>query len=234
MGSSPASGLLRQLGTAAWTRLAEGASRGHLLRPYMRPKEMAITEEILANLGPSRCLEWGSGYSTLWFSRLLGKDASWLAVEHDREWAGKVQRMNRDPNVTVAHVAPNRFPWTDGHGDGAPQDLKDYVEYPSRFEKYDFILVDGRARAACLVQARKILNADGVMVLHDANRAHYREALPVCRSSALFLDWRKDEGGLWAGTDGPGMERAMDVDRHRAIWRAHDVLHGLPLFRNLE
>jgi hypothetical protein len=41
---------------------------------------------VLGALQPLRCLEWGSGHSTLRFSSLLSQDAHWLSIEHDRAW----------------------------------------------------------------------------------------------------------------------------------------------------
>lgn len=229
MAPSPGAELLSQLSGAIWDRLVEGVSHSRPPRPYMKRKEVAVIEEILANLRPGRCLEWGSGYSTLWFPRRLDKNASWLAVEHEKEWAGKVSGMNRDPRVTVAHVAPNRTPWSDAHNDGAPGDLRDYIDHPSRFGRYDFILVDGRARAACLEKATGLVSQGGVIVLHDANRGHYREALPHCTDEALFTDWRNDEGGLWIGRNGAVLAVVLDVGGHKAIWRAHEVVGNFPV-----
>ena len=64
----------------------------------MADKEIAIVEEILLELRPTRCLEWGSGYSTLYFSKFIPDSAKWIAVEHDRAWQQFVVRlMNSTP-----------------------------------------------------------------------------------------------------------------------------------------
>ena len=42
-------------------------------KPYMKNREIMILEEVIRNLNPKNCLEWGSGYSTIYFPKLLLK-----------------------------------------------------------------------------------------------------------------------------------------------------------------
>jgi hypothetical protein len=129
----------------------------------------------------------------------------------------------------VAHIAPNRNAWSDAHNDGAPGDLKDYLEYPSRFGKYDFILIDGRARVGCLEKAQGLAREGGVIVLHDANRRYYLEWIAENPGQALFQDGRKDEGGLCIFRVGGGLKQVLDVECHKAVWNAYDMLGKLHL-----
>jgi hypothetical protein len=44
--------------------------------------------------------------------------------------------------------------------------------------QYDAIIVDGRMRRRCLLQARGLLRSDtSTVILHDADRAYYHPAL---------------------------------------------------------
>ena len=61
-------------------------------KPHMKNREILILEELLRNLKPKNCLEWGSGYSTIYFPKFLIKDSKWLSIEHSAEWADRVKK----------------------------------------------------------------------------------------------------------------------------------------------
>lgn len=191
-------------------------------KPWMVYEEIHIIEEILLNLRPKNCLEWGAGYSTLNFSKLLGKDAHWTSIEHERSWAEKIIGLNQDQNVRVIYIAPNRSPWTDQFRDGAYTDLADYIEYPDKLGKLDFILIDGRARKDCLIKALTLIDDRGIVVLHDANRRYYHGPFSSYKYQALFNDKRKNEGGLWVGSKGRDINEILNVPKHKKLWRIYD------------
>lgn len=74
-------------------------------KPWMRKRELLIIEEIVKKLQPQKVLEWGAGYSTLYFSNMTKVD-KWLSVEHDQQWAQKVQELNGNGNISVVCVRP--------------------------------------------------------------------------------------------------------------------------------
>jgi len=190
--------------------------------PYMKQREILLLEELLDNLQPKRCLEWGAGHSTLYFPQYLGLDARWLAIEHDDEWAEKVNSLNADARVKTVGVPPKTFPWTDEHGDGAYTDLADYVDYPEASAPYDFILVDGRARIACLKRAYDWISDNGVVVLHDAMRTYYHQPLKIFPHQAFFNILGSGVKGLWLGSKGMAIEKYLNVARHRRLWKMHN------------
>ncbi len=53
--------------------------------------------------------------------------------------------------------------------------MKEYVNYPFRFGKFDFMFVDGRERIKCLGAVRQKLNKNGKVILHDTFRKKYKE-----------------------------------------------------------
>jgi len=192
---------------------------GRPVKPYMRHKEIAIITELLERKKPKYCLEWGSGYSTYYFPKYLNENALWISIEHDEYWANAIKHMIRG-NIKVYHIPPNNYPWTDPHNDGSYADLKNYVEFPKSLGmKYDFILIDGRARKDCLICALDLLNSEGVVVLHDANRKYYLESCKLYKYQVLFTDGRKDAGGLWKGSRDLNINTILDIEKHRTIWR---------------
>lgn len=105
-------------------------------------------------------------------------------------------------HVKVFHIPPNHFPWTDEFGDGSYSDLVNHVEFPGKFGNFDFLLIDGRARKHCLIKAYEFIDNEGVVILHDANREYYREALEPYEYQVLLGDDRKSAGGVWIGSKG--------------------------------
>jgi predicted O-methyltransferase YrrM len=208
------------------------SSRKGEIRPWMKYMEIEIIEEVLERLGPLNCLEWGAGYSTLCFPGFLGTEARWLAVEHDGGWAYRIGNLNERSGVSVRHVAANHTPWSDPQNDGTYSDLTDYVEYPARFAPFDFILVDGRARASCLEKAASLLTDSGVVVLHDAQREHYQPPTVSFEHQVWFRFGDRRAGGrreraLWLGSVGRPLKSVLDVSRHQRIWRLYDAIGSL-------
>jgi hypothetical protein len=177
----------------------------------MSYREARILEEILLNLKPHNCLEWGAGHSSLYFPKFLSATARWQSVEHNNDWALKVQALNRDPRLSIYYVPSNKQPWNDQYGDGGYSDFKDYIEFPSRLGKFDFILIDGRARRHCLAKAFDLIANSGVVALHDANRSYYREPLGLFKY-AVLLD--AGEHAVWLGSKGLRIELAIDLTKH--------------------
>ena len=188
-------------------------------KPWMKYREIEIIEEILKKLKPKRCLEWGAGYSTIYFPRFLDSDAKWVSIEHEKDWFERIKSLNKDSRVEIYLIQPNKYPWSDEYGDGDYSDLKDYIEYPSKFGKFDFILIDGRARRYCLIKAYKLLSNKGVVVLHDANRAYYHEPFKLFNHSLLFTDYREGWGGIWIGSKKLKLENVIDVEKHAKFWK---------------
>jgi hypothetical protein len=115
-------------------------------------------------------LEWGSGGSTLFFSKYV---RDWTSIEHDEAWAKKMMRYS-PPNVQI-HTVPVK--WT-SLADGDYIAFKEYVEYPKLFNRsYDLVIVDGRARVACAESAIYNNLARHYVLFHDWERSYYKEAL---------------------------------------------------------
>src|SRR5262245_54405785 len=84
-----------------------------------------------------RVFEFGAGFSTLWWQRRV---AAITAVEHDEQWAATVSGLVAPPTV-VKHV-PLDY---DGHYCRTILETDD---------TYDIVIVDGRDRVNCMMQAK--------------------------------------------------------------------------------
>jgi hypothetical protein len=178
---------------------------------------------------PIHVLEWGAGRSTLWYGTLLqarGLLGSWLTIEHNREFFMKElapvfdshpgrgywlvdDSLERDPPLDRGVAYEN-----DRVADRVV-DLNDYVRLPSLLGRaWDLVLVDGRKRRRCLLEAAPLLSEQGVTVLHDAWRPYYECAFPAYSSGTHVGD------ELWVGAQHPPLPLRAILPAH--VFTTHD------------
>jgi len=189
--------------------------------PWMKHKEIDTISEVLLNLDPRVSLEWGAGYSTVTFPKLLSPGYEWLSIEHNKEWAEKMNLLNSDSDVTIEFIPSNtNGTYQDKYRDGSYEDFKDYIEFPDSV--YDFILIDGRARSECLKRSHEIISSNGFVILHDANRRHYHEYFYLFKFQKLFLDYHENQRGIWIGSKNLPIESVLNIPKFEKLWRIHN------------
>lgn len=205
-------------------RRAKAAQRrGQSTTPWMKAKELDVMVDALATLSPEQCLEWGAGASTLYFPPRLPSIVSWLAIEHHRSWYETTIAKNQDPRVTIICIPPDHGDYPDTRKEGTYEDFRSYVDHPAGLDRrFDFIFIDGRARAACLTQAFDLVTDQGLVILHDANREYYVRTLPPFANLLRLTDYRTDGGGILLASRGRAIEEFIDVGLHQRLWRGHD------------
>ena len=191
----------RATGLAPWLDARRGRSRlAHWLRslsaihdldelvrldvPWWTYGAIEKVEAFLAERPGARVFEFGSGASTVWLAKRAGSVRS---VEHHAGWFERVEGFLAETNglapVELMLVEP----------DAANADDPIYVSqkrgeaghvfrsYASSIERtrelYDLIVVDGRARAACLRHALDRLAPGGLVVFDNTGRRRYRDAI---------------------------------------------------------
>lgn len=137
--------------------------------------------------------EYGSGNSTVFFAKHLKNLTS---VEHNKEWFDIVkinlQRLSLS-NVDYHYIPPS----SENHQGSyftfyrdfslTEKDFeirKEYDDYFSFVKNYpnnhfDFIMVDGRARVECCLNAIPKLKSNGIFVLDNSDRERYRPIFKV-------------------------------------------------------
>ncbi len=172
---------------------------------YMHPIELSQLLAILHTLSPKHILEWGAGGST----RVLLEQGSsverHVSIEHDRAWADKVRSIVTDPRLSLVHIPPDKplniasptqkqiEAW-DASAEIDLSVLAAYVAYPKTLGiRFDFILVDGRARCFCLREGFELLRPGGVIVLHDAQRTQYHDALRSLGKPVFLEPWQQGQ-----------------------------------------
>ena len=140
----------------------------------------ASSVKLVCNLltPDTRVLEWGSGGSTLFFSKYV---KSWDTIEHNVDWIPEMQEYTK--NMSNVHFHSAKHTWNHAVGsDGTYKEFREYVEMPAHFknvQSYDIIIIDGRARIECgrSVLRNRLLAENGVVLIHDWERCMYKEIL---------------------------------------------------------
>lgn len=109
---------------------------------------------VIHETKPKKAFEWGSGKSTYTISKRV---ESLDSVEHDSMWL--ITRPIENTNI-IFQDNMNIYPLIKG-----------------RWDKYDLIFVDGRKRSECLAEAKGMLESEGVVMIHDAERERYQDAI---------------------------------------------------------
>lgn len=188
-------------------------------RPYMKYREQDIFEEVLTNLKPKKCLEWGSGHSTLYFPQTYHPEL-WVSIENNQEWFNRINESLTAKNVKLLWIQMHHFPIQKDNVAGTYlDDMKLYLDAADPYAKFDFIMIDGRSRVLCLEKAQDLIHENGVIALHDANRAFYRHNLPQFSYQVLFNDFRRNAGGLWLGSPGRPIQEVLEVEKHQNKWK---------------
>jgi len=139
-------------------------------------------------LGPNmHVFEYGSGGSTIFFS---GRVKKVVSVEHDCNWYKEVSSVLNKKNILNCEYylfAPERIT-----GEAPEYSDKSYTstaikgfsfeKYVKSIEKYpdksfDLVSIDGRARVPCVSHAIKKVRPGGYLLLDNADRKIYRQAL---------------------------------------------------------
>ena len=119
--------------------------------------------------------EFGLGGSTV-FACKSKNIKKVFCVESDRNWIRKVKSEISECSITFMYVNINANPnrW------GRPIDkskIKNWPKYSSAILEIEYIpdlvLIDGRFRVACAINAFKVIHNDGIILIHDYNRKGY-------------------------------------------------------------
>ena len=144
--------------------------------PWWTFDAVEAVEAHLAAKPEARVFEWGAGASTVWLSKRAG---TVFSVEHDPVWEKQVKHsLAAFENVDIRHV-PAQLSGQRGSSKQGFEGLyfDDYVrairDVPGKF---DLIVIDGRAREACLEEARARLAPGGIILLDDFKRERYQAA----------------------------------------------------------
>jgi len=136
-------------------------------------------DRFLRSRSSPRVFEYGSGASTIWLARRAGSVTS---IEHDSSWYGVVsKRLAAHGNATVKLIEADAEPIPGYLSEKEGWEGRSFRQYASSIDaepgEFDLIIIDGRARAACLAHAVKKLAPDGMILFDNSARSRYRTAI---------------------------------------------------------
>jgi hypothetical protein len=143
--------------------------------PWLSYTAISRIEKLLQP--DAKVVEFGSGMSTIWFSRRAGFV---LSIEHNEAWYVKVSKELQKQNLTNVKYelySPNE----------AYSNLSDY---PDQF--FDFCLVDGINRLACVASVIPKIQSGGFIYLDDSDVHRDPERV---RAEQLIVQAVKERGG---------------------------------------
>lgn len=121
--------------------------------------------------------EWGSGGSTLFYSKLVNYV---ISIEYDREYYDFVlKQLQGKENVELLLVPAQK---TGKYKSFSPITLGSYFDnYVKAIDKYpdgyfDVIVVDGRQRNECFKRALKKVKPEGIIVFDNFEREIYQKS----------------------------------------------------------
>lgn len=165
--------------------------------------------------------EFGSGASTLFFANHCQQV---YTVEHDTIWAQKVRQSLQASTMHncklrciagMVEVDNSRRSLYGSASEGwTTYTFENYVkaidEHPDK--TFDLVLVDGRARSACVLHAIKKVRPGGILVLDNSERPQYQTAISEVPRE-------------WARFDFPGPSARADFFSRTTIWIVPKDLH---------
>ena len=168
--------------------------------PAMAKGDLTIFKAVLSSAGREklRVLEWGSGRSTVYFPKFLRsiqRAFDWRAMEFNQGWYERVtQRVAQAGLGDQVHVDFHEFidprlSWENHVPDyDTDPELQKYLHSPKEEGlQFDLIIVDGRLRRRCLLEAINVLAPNGIVMLHDAHRTWYHCALDSYPHVQFFM-----------------------------------------------
>jgi hypothetical protein len=162
------------------TRAYDSLAIAELGVPWWTYRAIDVVDAWLtAHPRPIRVYEYGSGASTLWLADRADEVHS---VEHHRGFAEHIaSTLAQHPNIDLQIVepAPSANPAIGSAKEGnSGLDFSDYVNSIAKVGgKFSLVVIDGRAREACLRAALPFLEPDGLIVFDNTRRRRSRDAI---------------------------------------------------------
>jgi hypothetical protein len=152
---------------------------GVLAYQLLHPADPWLTREAIATIDryltrDMRGFEWGSGRSTAWLARRLG---FLVSVEDDARWYEEVRARLQGLNVDYRYV---------------PRTTGNYARQIDAFPdgSFDFVLVDGSARDACVAAAAGKVKVGGMIAIDNAD-------LDIDVSPLADFECTRTSNGVW-------------------------------------
>ncbi len=164
--------------------------------PQIAPKAIEWLDNYLKK--DMIVFEWGSGGSTIYFSKKAKKI---ISIEHNSKWYKKVSKEIKKKNILNCELILKKPQVLNGKkyissdknytGLGFENYCKAIDSSPDK--SFDLVLVDGRARPSCIFHALNKVKNKGYLILDDSQRKEYLPAIELLKGWKRqdFADYNK-------------------------------------------
>jgi hypothetical protein len=148
-------------------------------RPMMSEEEIMIMKGILVNNSFTSIVEFGSGGSTLYFSKKISNKSIWMAFEFDKEWY-KLLKKRVPHNVELIHLS----------------NLDDLSKYSDQLATASLVFIDSGVSREQILRIVYECCKHSLVILHDAQRKAYESAKSLyAREIMLTKGYAFDKNG---------------------------------------
>lgn len=130
--------------------------------PWLTEHANQILEQYVNSHKNLHVLEFGSGASTVWFSKQPNIEL-FVSVEHDEQWSGAVALKQHSSTACLMTLQ------------------RPYNNAIDRFGLFDIILIDGRDRVKCIKSSIAHLKPKGILILDNSEREYYNEGIELLK-----------------------------------------------------
>lgn len=144
--------------------------------PWWTFDAIEAVQRFLGQSRDKRVFEWGSGASTLWLSE---RAKSVTSIEFDPEWHAALSKKLTNRPVSLKLVPSSSEGSIGSAKSGFEGRYFDafVAAIQAESDPFDLIVIDGRAREACLAEAIPHLAPGGIIVFDDTKRERYQRAI---------------------------------------------------------
>lgn len=153
--------------------------------PWLNPNAIWALQQLLKR--DMTAFEYGSGMSTVFFAKLMKHVHS---LEHNAEWYQRVMQIIKEKdvkNISLKHTPPdNSFDEPSLNSEDQLSLSVENYPVPDRFfgqysaeilkmpdTSLDLVIIDGRARVSCALNAIPKLKSGGILMLDNSERNRY-------------------------------------------------------------
>lgn len=134
--------------------------------PWVTDKAVSFLTDYMEKNPDARVLEFGSGASTVWFSK---RTENLVSVEHDKYWYDRVRNiLEEDDCCNPVNYILKRQQYYNVCND-----------FPDEF--FDLILVDGKHRFKCINRSIRVLKKGGILMIDNAEMKGIKMGLKLLK-----------------------------------------------------
>jgi hypothetical protein len=132
------------------------------MKPYLSDQEIKSLENLLKKRRGDMW-EWGSGGSTIYFSKFCNE---YYSIEHKSNWHKAINNIK--PKNVKCFLVPNDIPQAE-KDDGTKEEFASYIKFINNFKGkiFDYVFIDGRARPYCAEECLNFISKDSYIIIHD-------------------------------------------------------------------